>query len=305
MKSISSQHDKYFKSLFSHKEEMTDFVVHALPQLAKNIDTTTLQLDTTQYIDKRLEIGYSDIVYNCKYKNKIDIKIALLFEHKSEKEDYPHLQLLGYMLKIWFTNIKQGQPLMPIVPILFYHGKEDWVYEKFANSFEDLDDLLLKYILEFDFEFINTKHFTDQQIDQMFDLHTLKMGVLLMKHIFDDNLIDELNVVFGNLTQVLNNPNGKQLFETTLIYLYSNLKNDKNKVTEQLNKISTMGAQIAKTIAEQLHEEGMLHGLEEGIRQVAINMIRNNFDNQTIMLATKLSENQINILRNLEEFENE
>jgi len=66
-----------------------------------------------------------------------------------------------------------------------------------------------------------------------------------------------------------------------------------------------MGAQIAKTIAEQLHEEGMLHGLEEGIRQVAINMIRNNFDNQTIMLATKLSENQINILRNLEEFENE
>jgi len=289
MKSISSQHDKYFKSLFSHKEEMTDFIVHALPLLSKNIDTTTLQLDTTQYIDKRLEIGYSDIVYNCKYKNKINIKIALLFEHKSEKEDYPHLQLLGYMLKIWFTNIKQGQPLMPIVPILFYHGKEDWVYEKFANSFEGLDDILLKYIPEFDFEFINTKHFTDLQIDQMIDLHTLKMGVLLMKHIYDDNLIDELNIVFGNLTQVLNNPNGKQLFETTLIYLYSNLKNEKHKVTEQLNKISTMGAQIAKTIAEQL--------IDEGIMQVAINLIKKGHTNETIKDGTGLNDQQINDLR--------
>jgi len=68
MEYIGSQHDKMFKEIFSRKEEMTDFITHALPQVAKYLDISTLQLDTTQYIDKKLQVGYSDLVYNCKYQ---------------------------------------------------------------------------------------------------------------------------------------------------------------------------------------------------------------------------------------------
>ncbi len=96
---MSQEHDKYFKQIFSRKEEMTDLVVNGLPQVAKLIDIASLQLDTTEYVDKTLKKSYSDLVYNCKYKDK-NIKIALLFEHKSHPEIHPHLQLLGYMLQI-------------------------------------------------------------------------------------------------------------------------------------------------------------------------------------------------------------
>jgi len=291
---MSQEHDKYFKQIFSRKEEMTDLVVNGLPQVAKLIDIASLQLDTTEYVDKTLNKSYSDLVYNCKYKNR-DIKIALLFEHKSQPELYPHLQLLGYMLQIWQTCKNNKQPLIPIIPILFYHGTENWKYGDFLASFEDLDENLKKYIPNFEYELVNTKLLSDEQIKKMFHQYSVKTIMLLMKHIFDDPelLENEIEIIFESLPFLLKDELGRDLFKTTLVYLFKASKTNPVKVTEKLKKISIMGAQIAKTTAEQLHEEGM----EDGIRQVAIKMIKQGFDNETIVICTDLNISQIDQLR--------
>ena len=298
MDSISSQHDKYFKEIFSRREEMCDFITNALPQIAVHLDLSTLKLDTTQYIDKRLQVGYSDLVYNCKYKNKVDLKIALLFEHKSQPEDYPHLQLLGYMLKIWQTNIKQNQHLMPVIPILFYHGAEDWSTKKFSDYFSNVDDTLKKYLPAFDYELVNTENLTDEQIKNMFQMLSLRTGILTMKHIFDDPevLVNELESIFEHLQELLETENGRNMFETTVIYLFSNLKNDKQKVSEKLRQISVKGGDIADTIAEQLRREGK----NQSLKKVAVKMIQQGLDNETIANCTDLSIIQIELLRDLE-----
>jgi predicted transposase/invertase (TIGR01784 family) len=301
MENIANQHDKYFKEIFSHKEEMSDFIINALPQIAKYLDVNSLQLDTTQYIDKRLQVGYSDLVYNCKYTNKVDLKIALLFEHKSQPENFPHLQLLAYMIKIWETNIKQNQRLMPIVPILFYHGTDEWKYKKLEEYFTGIDEPLKKYLPSFDYELIDTRNLTDEQIKNMFQMLSLKTGVLVMKHIFDapEKLINELENIFEYLHKLLETENGRNLFETTIIYLYSNLKNDKEKVTEKLKQISPKGGDIALTIAQQLEKKGHIKGIEYGIRLVATNMIKKGADDETVSEYTNLTIQQIQFLREL------
>jgi len=298
MESIASQHDKYFKEIFSRREEMCDFIENALPQIARHLDLSTLQLDATQYIDKRLQVGYSDLVYNCKYKNKVDLKIALLFEHKSQPEDYPHLQLLGYMLKIWQTNIKQNQHLTPVIPILFYHGTEDWSTKKFSDYFFNVDDTLKKYLPAFDYELINTENLSDEQIKNMFQMLSLRTGILTMKHIFDDPevLVNELESIFEHLQELLETENGRNIFETTVIYLFSNLKNDKQKVSGKLRQISVKGGDIADTIAEQLRREGK----NQSLKKVAVKMIQQGLDNETIANCTDLSIIQIELLRDLE-----
>lgn len=304
MENLASQHDKYFKEIFSRREEMSDFIINALPQVAKYLDINTLQLDTSQYIDKKLQVGYSDIVYSCIYKNKIKLKIALLFEHKSQTENYPHLQLLGYMLKIWQTNIKQKQHLMPVIPILFYQGAEDWTTKKLEDYFDSgIDENIKKYLPSFDYELINTKFLSDTQIKEMFNMLSLKTGILIMKHIFDDpeTLINELESIFENLQQLLDNENGRNLFETTIIYLFSNLKNDKEKVTQKLRQISDKGGDIAETIAQKLEKKGKLLGIEETIRKIAFTMIKRGYNNHEIEECTNLSIQQIEILRDIEE----
>ena len=58
-------------------------------------------------------------------------------------------------------------------------------------------------------------------------MYSLKTGILVLKHIFDepDTLINKLESIFEHLQQLLDTDNGRNIFETTVIYLFSNLRN--------------------------------------------------------------------------------
>lgn len=87
MKAINP-HDKFFKEIFSKKEEVQDLIINTLPKyLTNKIDFSSLQLDNTSYVDEELKTSFSDLVYNCIYKGKTTIKISLLLEHKSYRPD--------------------------------------------------------------------------------------------------------------------------------------------------------------------------------------------------------------------------
>ncbi len=178
-----NSHDKFFKSLFSGKEEVKEFISKVFPiELSKNINLDSLELDTTEYIDEKLKTNFSDIVYNCDYGKNAKIKISLLFEHKSYTEAYPHFQLMGYMQSIWKNQIKQQQELTPVVPIIFYHGKQKWHKKLFSEYFKATDDVLQQFIPKFDYVLIDTSKYTAKQIKQLFDNLQLQIGLLIMKN---------------------------------------------------------------------------------------------------------------------------
>ncbi len=291
MNTISSPHDKYFRQVFSGKAEMTDLIQNGLSNVAKHLDLDTLELDSTTYIDKKLGANYSDLVYNCVYKNQITIKIALLFEHKSSVVSIPQLQLLGYMLKIWETNIKQDRKLMPVIPILFYHGKEEFEKKPFLDHFEGHDEFLQNYLPSFDYEIINTHGFTDEQINQVFDLATVKMSMLVMKHIFDDPvlLLNELNKLFEGLNHLLKTESGRDIFETTTIYLLSATKLEYKQVKEQVELISEDAVEIFETGAMKLRKEVKI--------EVVFNAAKLGLPDDAIMKLTGLSLEEIKKIR--------
>ena len=264
---INSPHDKYFKQLFSQKSEMKEFLANGLPQVAKLLDLNTLQLDTTSYIDKKLNVGFSDLVYNCQYSHNIEIKICLLFEHKSYIVNNPYLQLLGYMLNIWEQNIKQKQKLMPIIPILFYNGNDEWNYQIFESYFGEMDSDLKQYMPIFKYEQINTTNWSDEQIQKLFSLVSLKIGVLVMKHIFDDP-----NYLINELTNLLNAT-----------------KLNPEQLKEKVSGISQNAVEIVETGAMQI--------INKAMEKVAIDMIKDGADNQIIAKYTKLNNDQIEIIR--------
>ena len=94
MENITNQHDKYFKEIFSRKEEMIDFITNALPQISKYLDLSTLQLDPTQNIDKKLQVGYSDSngkLYRIPSKKALkEIKLKLRKEVRQNLGAKPH-----------------------------------------------------------------------------------------------------------------------------------------------------------------------------------------------------------------------
>ena len=163
---IQNVHDKFFKETFSRIDVVTNFLEELVDEkLVKKLDLSTLKIDNNSFIDEELEEYFANILYTCDYGDISKVHIALLFEHKSYKEDHPHWQLNQYILNIWKASSKQKKKkLIPIIPIVIYHGKEKWDYQPMQSYFENLDKDLLRYIPEFDFHLINLNIISDKQI---------------------------------------------------------------------------------------------------------------------------------------------
>lgn len=70
--SLQNPHDKFFKELFSEKEEVTEFITQTFPkELVQNLNLETLELDNSSFVDEGLQEHFSDLVYNCTYQGKI------------------------------------------------------------------------------------------------------------------------------------------------------------------------------------------------------------------------------------------
>ena len=258
---ITNPHDKFFKESFTNKEIATDFIKGSFPkELVDNLDLSSLDLDNNSYIDEELKDYYSDLVYNCSYKD-MKIKISILFEHKSFVPDYPFLQLLKYIIKIWDFNIKQKEKLIPVIPLIFYHGKEKWEYKKINRYFTGIDNILEKYIPAFDYLLMDLSKYDNEDIkERIFKNEFLKISLLIFKNIYDEEKLKK------------------------------NLENTKvEDIVHIIEKISEIGGNETMTIAMKLKEEGKV----EGKVDVALKMIQKGFDFATILEITGLAKNEL------------
>ena len=129
-----------------------EFLENFFPDsLLENLDISTLEPQSISYLSPELSRLYSDVVYTCDYGEQKDkVLITLLFEHKSYYAQNPHLQLLGYMLKIWEQQRDNTEPVTPVIPVILYHGEEKWKERTFTDMFPGkLDDDLKRFIPKF------------------------------------------------------------------------------------------------------------------------------------------------------------
>jgi predicted transposase/invertase (TIGR01784 family) len=304
-KNMINSHDKFFKELFSKREEVSEFISKTFPsELTQKLNFETLELDKTEYVDKKMKTSFSDIVYNCVYGKDIKIKISLLFEHKSYPESFPHLQLLGYMLNIWQSQIKQKQDLTPVIPIIFYHGERRWTQKPFEKYFENLDKTLQKFIPKFDYLLIETSKYTDQQIKELFESLQLQVGLLIIKNIYNEQkILQEITEIFAGINQILQTEKGEQFFETVVSYLYFATNLETQKLVEKMRTISPKAEQKFVSTAMRLQLKGKIEGIEVGIKKVAFSMIQKDYKDEEIIELTGLSKLQLNYLKTLKEYQ--
>lgn len=119
---INNIYDNFFKSLFSVKENLTDLLHGSLPQdVLKGLKIETLEYDPTEYVDQELAPYFKDISCNMFY-DKTNIKISLLYEHKSYPDKNIHLQLLRYILNVWENQVANKQELTPLINLNSFNG---------------------------------------------------------------------------------------------------------------------------------------------------------------------------------------
>ena len=268
-------------------------------KVAPLLKSISLQLISVGYpalivVDSKLTSS-SNLVYNCKYGKVTNVKILLLFEHKSYPETYPHLQLLGYILKIWEVQIKQKENLTPVIPIFFYHGKQKWKYKQFEKYFIEIDETIQKFIPKFEYQIVDTSNYTDEEIHKLFKSLQLQIGILVMKNIFNDKeLLQKISTIFAGLNQLLQTEQGEQFFEIIVAYLLYATKIDTEKYVENMRTISHKAEGKFISTVMRLQMKGKMEGIRTGIEK--------GYSNQIIIDATNLKEEEVEQLKRFKNY---
>ena len=245
-----------------------DFVQNYLPaKLVELFDLTQLHAEKDTFVDAQLRKHFSDILYRVALKSGGEAYLYLLFEHKSRPDKQVRLQVLRYMTRIWEKEWKKRKRLSPIIPIVFYHGVEKWHYStEFADLIEETPAALQPYIPHFHHLLTDLSNYTDEEIRGEV---WLRVNLLLLKHIFDQDLGRQLPDILGLLYDLAQQESGLEMLQTLLLYIANANEAVTAKVFEAgvIAASRTKGKELMATLAQKWKDEGRAEGLEQGIEQ--------------------------------------
>lgn len=191
----------------------------------------------------------------------------MLFEHKSYPEEYPHFQLVQYLLNYWRDQLKDKQELRPIVPVVIYHGKPKWNKRPMRQYFEQMTDLLANFLPDCDYYLINL---TDDPHNRFALLQSsyAKLTAGLLKTIRQKQ---QLKQMLEQLKQVIDalasEQLGEQFVRTAFLYVSWASPLTTLEVVTIFRSISPKTDQLIMSAAETWIQEGVEKGLKQGMQQ--------------------------------------
>jgi predicted transposase/invertase (TIGR01784 family) len=261
MKKINNPHDKFFREVLSERENAIDFVKGVFPKNLKDlIDFDTFEYESTSYVNGTLKEYFSDVVYNCKLKDT-QIKVSLLFEHKSYHVAEPHFQLLRYMIEIWEHQRKQRIDPVPVIPVIFYHHEATWKMRSMTEFFGEIPPEIKPFIPHFEYLLVDVTRYSDDEVENsLFRQKQLVFMAGVMKHILGDDHLDEyLRHLWLKEADFLHTAAGVGFLKTISLYLINsgNESVSDNDIISLVGQVSQKVKDEVMTIAEKWKVEGM------------------------------------------------
>lgn len=291
---IYFSHNNFFAAFFDEKDVVESFLKEYVPaEITKVLDFNTLQIDKESFVDRKLSRHFSDILYHIRYKQN-PAYVYFLFEHKSrekkKKKKLTPFQLLKYMVNIWDRHLKRHKEvenLPPIIPMVIYHGEQEWEVRTDFLSLFDVPQCMGKYIPNFCFELYDISHTPDDYIKGTVLLRIL---FLTYKYIFNPELLHKLKDIFRLLMELEDKTRESEYLEILLRYLSSSAEHvSVEALRETVVEFFEQGGDIMPTIVQQVKNEAR----EERDIEIAKKMIEKGMDIDAIVDITGISREKL------------
>ncbi|NDJ52479.1 MAG: hypothetical protein GYB68_05250 [Chloroflexi bacterium] len=264
---LANPHDALFRALLEDPKRAETLIREYLPVKIANLltDEPPALVDGT-FIDEELRGSQSDRLFEARLRNGRLALIYALLEHKSHPDASTPLQLLGYMVRIWKRHAGQDaqklRALPPIIPLVFYHGKEKWEVPNSIIDCIDADDEMADQTREFRYILHNLQPIAYEQLSSYPPLRAV-LGAL--KFAFVDGVgVEALAAILKDL------PNGDPLELQVLVYIVTVYNHATQDALTQALSAAKPGREeelmptIAQEWLKQGKNEGKLEGLAEG-----------------------------------------
>jgi len=261
-KEIHQPDDKLFKVVMEDKENAAQYLLLTYPKLAKELDLSSLKIQREKFSIPNLKVFDADISYKCKFKDsKENLNISFLWENKSQPEKFISIQVGLYLFLKYYKMVKtKGTKLEPIIPLIFYNGKEDWQPKTIVELFQNHPSMKLfkSYLPNFKFHFTDVKKIPQKKLLAI-KIAFFKSAMLAMANKHDYNLIKQnYSIIFG--------VDEKDHLITLVNYIFGIFEHSIKKVQKDINQLENkLQSKIMSTI-DMFIEKGKNEGKIEGIQ---------------------------------------
>jgi len=291
-------HDALFKKTFSIPSEASALFQKHLPSaLSAELDWESLKTRDGHYVDQDLLKSQSDILFEVQMRDSRDpCIIYVLLEHQSEPLKEMRFRLLKYMCKIWDREIADLQievPQTPIVPLVFYIGKNAWNHSlNFSDYFPNCEGLA-DFMPNFKHLLIDNSGISDEDLQ---GTPRAKLLTLLMVSHFRNRFREYFPNIARRMNELLVQL-GRDDVSPFYHYMFSTLKNN---ALEEFNAILSdnfpkLGG-LMRTAAEELIERGREEERRKN-REVVLSLARELLSSgvalERVAAITKLSPEEL------------
>ncbi len=268
--------------MMAEKDIAIDFLKQFLPpEVSALIDYDSLVMQKDSFLDDKLREIFADSVIQCRMKDDSEsvFYLSVLIEHKSYPDKNVAVQLLQYLVNAYQFQLKNEKALYPIIPLLFYHGKQTWEYRPLSGLFPDLKPRLRRYIPDFDTVFVDLVRISDSEILEIENIF-LHSALIMQRYTdFPEELPDQLKRILQRFA--VEKLCRKNFEQAIFVYFFeiSNLKREelmnlvKSIPKHKKSELMTTYEMIEQIGVEKGIEKGMQKGIEKGIEQNKVEII--------------------------------
>ncbi len=258
-------HDTFVKELLSHKDSASEFIKQALPPaFHRQLDLENIRFLSDTYTTKELNQYFSDIVVKVPVSGTAgEVIVSILIEHKSTIDHYASLQLLTYMANGYAQQRKRNEKLSVIIPVIYYHGKNNWQFRPLDQLFTDLPAKFRMFIPTFQIEMFTVQQFSVQQIHRIAEAK-LRAALMVQKGQFDELVAirDYVRVINALELEATGN-----FFFTLFVYMFHLPRFEEEFIIDITHQLTADMKSKSMTYADVLRERGLQQGLEQGLEQ--------------------------------------
>ena len=268
MEPVPTPHDRFFRESFGRPEIARDFLRHYLPpEVLGQVDLDTLSVSKDTYVSKELRAAYSDLVCSAGYRGG-ELRVYLLFEHKSRPEFRTVLQLLRYVVaegERYFKERPKARRLPPVYSLVLYHGRKKWREPStFHDLVEPLTPELAPYVPQFRYALHDVSERSDEEVRGAV---LTRLTLLAMRHVFSEEPVARLRELLELVKQVAERRTALEVLETLLRYYVQGTGRVSEEEARTLLGAVSQGEDIMQTFIDKYIEEGHREGHRQGHRE--------------------------------------
>lgn len=234
---MSKPHDALFKKVMQIPTQALLCLQNLIPAtVIADLDLSTLELFPESMLDEYLQPYFSDVVYECKFKNAEEAKICFLFEHKSYPDRYVLLQVLAYQALQYRKQAQDGK-MQLIIPIIFIHNWGGSKIKSIPELFDVPNHFYHQYLPTSAYELINVDNVSDSTLRIIRQTFLYSMMLLFQTGGNKEHLLTKLQEILN----FVRNQNDADLlddmivaFATYIVKVYELNKFEMSKIAKEL-----------------------------------------------------------------------